>query len=109
MTKVSGTKPAAGDNYRSMVNVSGSGFDITAMKADGNDMSIRVFNAEGDDAVHKITFDGSVSKAELVELDGRKKQGLDIQKDAAGKATVTVSMPRFGIRTIKLYNVSGTH
>src|ERR1700744_364067 len=109
ITKVSDAKPGNGDNYKSMVSVSAPGFDITAMQSDGNDINIRVFNAEGDDTSHIITFDGSASKAELVELDGRKRQDLPIQKDASGKATVTVAMPRFGIRTIKLYNVSNAH
>ncbi len=89
--------------------LTGLGFDITAIQADGNDMNIRVFNAEGDDTTHQITFDGGASKAELVELDGRKRQDLEIKKDAAGKTIVTLSMPRFGIRTIKLYGVVNAH
>lgn len=109
ITKVSDAKPAVGDNYRSMVDVSGPGFDVTSVKADGNDLNIRVFNAEGNSAGHKIIFDGSASKAELVELDGRKRQDLKIEKDALGKTEVTIAMPRFGIRTIKLYNAAKVH
>ena len=91
-------------NYRSMVKVGSRGYDITALNADGNDLSIRVFNAEATDAPVKISFDGKADRAELVELSGQKRQDLIVQKDAAGKATVTLSLPRFGIRTIKLYN-----
>ena len=109
ITKVSDTKPAAGDNNRSMVGVIGAGFDVTAIQADGNDMNIRIFNAEGDSSAHKIMFDGNANKAELVELNGRKRQDLQIEKDASGKTEVMVAMPRFGIRTIKLYNFMSTH
>jgi len=49
-------------------------------------------------------FDGNAAKAELVELDGRTKQVMPIQKDAAGRSAIMLAMPRFGIRTIKLYN-----
>ena len=89
--------------HRSLVNIQGKGFDITAMNADGNDITIRIFNAEGDNSPKKITFDGNAVKAELVELDGDKKQDLQLVKGADGKTSVMVSMPRFGIRTIKLY------
>lgn len=105
LTKVSDAKPVDGGSYKSLVNVSSTGFDVTAMKVEGNDINIRVFNAEGDSTPYKIIFDGKATKAELVELDGRKKQELVIQKDAPGKTILTVAMPRFGIRTIKLYNV----
>lgn len=93
------------NNSSSMLNIIGSGYDVTAMQADGNDMSIRVFNAEGDNAEHKITIDCTAAKAELVELDGRVKQSLQIEKNASGKSVITLAMPRFGFRTIKLYNV----
>jgi len=90
---------------RSLLSIAGKGFDITSLNADGNDMTIRIFNAEGDDSPKKISFDGTAASAELVELNGDKKQELQIEKDANGKASVVVSMPRFGIRTIKLYGV----
>jgi alpha-mannosidase len=103
ITKVLNTAPATGDSYKSMLDIKGSGLDITAINAVGNDLIIRVFNAEGDDAAKKITFDGTASKAELVELDGRKRQDLTLQ-NTGGKTTLSVALPRFGIRTIKLYN-----
>ena len=52
----------------------------------------------------KISFDGNAIKAELIELNGDKKQELKLEKGADGKTSVLVNMPRFGIRTIKLYN-----
>jgi len=90
---------------RSLLSIAGKGFDITSLNTEGNDMTIRIFNAEGDDSTKKISFDGIAASAELVELNGDKKQDLQIEKDANGKASVVVSMPRFGIRTIKLYGV----
>jgi alpha-mannosidase len=103
IVKVLDSAPAGNDKYKSMLSVQGSGFDITALNADGNNLLIRVFNAEGDNTTRKITFDGSAAKAELMELDGRKRQDITMQKDALGKTTILLSIPRFGIRTIKLY------
>jgi alpha-mannosidase len=106
ITKVLDAAPAANDVSRSMLLIKGSGYDITALNADGNDLTIRVFNAEGNGTPQKIIFNGNADKAELIELNGQKRQELAIQKDAAGKISFIVSMPRFGIRTIKLYNVT---
>ena len=90
--------------HRSLINIQGKGLDVTAMNADNNDIIIRVFNAEGDDSPKKISFDGSAAKAQLVELNGDKKQELKLEKGPDGKTSVMVSLPRFGIRTIKLYD-----
>lgn len=91
-------------NHRSLINIQGKGLDVTAMNADGNDIIVRVFNAEGDGSPKKITFDGNAVKAELIELNGDKRQDLQLTKGVDGKTSVIVSMPRFGIRTIKLYD-----
>ncbi|MHB8206416.1 glycoside hydrolase family 38 C-terminal domain-containing protein [Mucilaginibacter sp.] len=89
---------------KSLIKVQGKGLDVTAMNANGNDIIIRAFNAEGDDSPQKISFDGNAVKAELIELNGDKKQDLKLEKGIDGKTSVMVSMPRFGIRTIKLFD-----
>jgi len=105
IVNVSNAAPA-GPKYRSLVDAKATGYDITSLNADDNDLTIRVFNAEGNDAPRQIIFDGNANKAELVELDGRKRGEVQMKKDVSGKTILTLAMPRFGIRTIKLYNVS---
>jgi len=105
ITEVLTSAPPAAKSYRSMIKVNGRGLDITALNANGNDLAIRVFNAEGDTSPKTIIFDGKADKAELVELDGDKRADLPIQKDVAGRTMIKLSLPRFGVRTIKLYNV----
>jgi alpha-mannosidase len=105
IVKVSDADPAGAKN-QSLLNVNGTGYDVTSLNAGGNDLAIRVFNAEGSDSPQQIIFDGNASKAELVELDGRRRGDVQMRKDASGKTILTLSVPRFGIRTIKLYNVS---
>ena len=82
------------EKHRSLIKIQGSGLDVTAMNVDGNNITVRVFNAEGDGSPKKMTFDGNAVKAELVELDGNKKQDLQLEKGADGKTSVMVSMPR---------------
>jgi len=102
ITAVTNAMPAL--KQRSLIKIQGKGLDVTAMNADGNDIIVRVFNAEGDNNPKKISFDGNAVKAELVELNGDKKQDLKLEKGTDGKTSVLVSMPRFGIRTIKLFD-----
>lgn len=109
IAKIQSTVPQGKNAGKNMLTVEGNGYDITALKVEGNDLTIRVFNAEGNGAMHTIAFDGTAAKAELVELDGRKKQDLVIQKDARRRSIVRLAMPRFGVRTIKLYNAVSTH
>jgi alpha-mannosidase len=105
IAKVLTTAPAATNSSKSMLSVKGSGYAVTAINATGKNLLIRVFNAEGNNSPQKITFDGNAAKAELVELDGRKRADVKLHKEA-GKTTLMLVMPRFGIRTIKLYNVA---
>ena len=105
ITQISDAIPA-GTKSHSLVDAKATGYDITSLNADGNDLTIRVFNAEGTATPQQIVFDGKASKAELVELDGRKRGDVQMKTDASGKTIITLDMPRFGIRTIKLYNVA---
>lgn len=101
MAVTTDTKPSAADSYRSLVHVANKGVEISNITFDGDDMLVRLFNAEGDSSAKQITIDGNAKTAALVELNGDKKQALTISK-SNGKSMVTVSMPRFGIRTIRL-------
>jgi alpha-mannosidase len=88
---------------RSLINASGIGLEVSSVTIDGKDLLVRLFNAEGDDQPKKITLDAIADKAEVVALNGDVVQNLIITK-AAGATSVSIVMPRFGIRTIKFTN-----
>jgi alpha-mannosidase len=98
-------EPQGNTWQRSMLAVSAPGYEITSLKAENNDLIIRVFNAEGNTAPIKITFDGTAAYANLVELSGQVEQKLKLQKSSDGKTSFSLSMPRFGLNTIRLYSV----
>lgn len=93
------------DRSLSMINTAGTGLEVSSVTMQGKDLLVRVFNAEGNDQPKKITLHAVADKAELVELDGRIKSALSMYNDASAGNTVSVAMPRFGIRTIKFINV----
>ncbi|QHT71470.1 hypothetical protein GXP67_34835 [Rhodocytophaga rosea] len=90
-----------GDAKKSLVDVTGTGLQVTTVLADGNDLLVRLFNAEGDSKPKKVLLGGNVSAIELVELNGTVKETLNTQKNKTG-SEVTVAMPRFGLRTMRL-------
>ncbi|RYE18714.1 MAG: hypothetical protein EOP51_21355, partial [Sphingobacteriales bacterium] len=93
-----------GDSGKSLINVQGEGYEVSSVTFEGNDMLVRLFNAEGDNVARKLAFDFKTDKVELVELNGNKKEELQVTKNAKGGASVLVSAPRFGLRTVKFTN-----
>ncbi len=88
----------------SMINVSGTGLEVSSVTVVGKDLLVRLFNAEGDNQPKKIALDAVIDKAELIALNGDLVQKLTPIKSATAATNVTVSMPRFGIRIIKFTN-----
>ena len=62
---------------------------------------LRLFNAEGDRKQHNITFDMPLSSIEEVDLNGRIIDRKTI-KTRTGKSEISISMPRFGLKTFAL-------
>ena len=71
--------------------------------SDGGRVMVRLFNAEGEHAVPKrLTLDGRIRRASLVELDGRADSDLPVERAANGMSAVTLAMLRFAVRTLRL-------
>jgi alpha-mannosidase len=94
-----------GKQSKSFINIEGQGLEISSMQFDGNDLLVRVFNAEGDSTPQKLTFDCRAAGAELVELNGNERQKLKLIDKTRGKTGIELAMPRFGFRTIKLKGI----
>jgi alpha-mannosidase len=107
VTSVMNSNSPAGAARKSLVSVSGSGIEICALYKDGNNLLARFFNAEGDAAPRQITFDGHADTIETVGLDGSKIRDLPPQKQA-GQTTVSLSLAKLGVQTIRLGNFSAS-
>ncbi|WP_204985895.1 glycoside hydrolase family 38 C-terminal domain-containing protein [Mucilaginibacter psychrotolerans] len=80
------------------------GYEISAVNFEGNDMLVRLFNTGAGNVQSKVIFNLKADKVELVELDGRVKAALPITRLKAGGLSASLSMPKFGIRTVRLVN-----
>jgi alpha-mannosidase len=97
-------RPSGLARTRSLVGTS-PGIYVTTMFVDHSALVVRLFNAEGDGGEHAVTFGFIPSEAKLIELDGRRIASLAIQPGAEGHATVRLSIPRFGVRTMLVAGV----
>lgn len=86
---------------RSLLDVTGSGFDVSALTVDGNDVVVRLFNAEGNDKPQKLTFDIPSTRVDWVKLNGEIIRTLSIEKGKDGKSFVSIALPKFGFATLR--------
>jgi alpha-mannosidase len=92
---------------KSLINFSGKGIEITALMMEGNDLLVRLFNGSGAAINQQVYFDGNAETIHLEELNGVLKQPL-AKMTKGGGITVNVTMPKFGIRTIRLTKFKAT-
>lgn len=89
---------------KSFVNLQNTGYQLSAAKVQDGKIMLRLFNAEGNDAARKVTFSLPVSEVEEIDLNGNSLERKNI-KTRSGVTEMTVSMPRFGIKTFLLKTI----
>jgi alpha-mannosidase len=94
---------------RSLIDPGKSGWEAPAMFHRDDALFVRLFNASGDSAAHDLNIGFDAGKIELVELDGRVIEELKTVVNDAGQRTVSLRIPRFGIRTLRFYDVKSTN
>jgi alpha-mannosidase len=87
----------------SLLHTDAKGWQVTTMRISGKDLQVRLYNAEGDNEIHRLYTGFAYEGVQVIALDGRVLQTLT---PAKGHAFVTLAMPRFGIRTLQFIHVS---
>jgi alpha-mannosidase len=85
------------------------GWEITSMRMEGRDLLVRVFNAAGDGRTGTLQMGFKADEVWVEELDGRKVRRLEVVSGPANasirtNAAIKLSMPRFGVRTLRFIN-----
>jgi len=102
IVRMSSAKP--GQLNASLVDISGTGYQLTTAIADKQDLLIRLYNAEGNNRTQQVKIAGTVRSAMYVELNGKPGNSLAI-KSNNGVSYIEMAMPAFGLRTIRLKNI----
>jgi alpha-mannosidase len=92
------------EGERSLLQPEQPGIEISSLTFEGDELLIRLFNAEAGSADQKLYLGFAADTAAEVALNGRRIKGLPIRKDASGRRFVELSIPRFGIRTLRFGN-----
>ncbi len=85
----------------SLINVDGTGYEISAAYLCDNGFIVRLFNADGNNLPRKIKLGMSLSKVEEIDLNGNTIASLNTIS-TNGVTELEVEMPRFGLKTLKL-------
>jgi alpha-mannosidase len=88
---------------KSFLDIDRSGYEVTACKiGDNGHILVRFFNAEGDESAREVSFGFPIAAVEEVDLNGNTitKVGID-------NGSVSLSMPRFGIKTLLIKRKNG--
>lgn len=97
--------PATDSSTFSLLSLEDNRWQIPALMMDGNDLLIRIYNAAGDNRERTLYISGTAASATLEQLNGQTLQNLPLRQQA-GKTSIRLSVPRFGIRTIRLKNIN---
>jgi alpha-mannosidase len=85
----------------SLINVDGTGYEVSAAYLYDDDIIVRFFNADGDDAPQRIKLGMPLSKVEEIDLNGNTISNINTTKAGAG-TELELKIPRFGLKTLKL-------
>lgn len=81
------------------------GIEVSSLAVADKALLVRLFNAAAKGPTAKVFLGFTATTAIQVELDGRQTKTLPIQTDKTGRRYIEVSIPQFGIRTIKFDHV----
>lgn len=101
MATVMNAGAGPGGDRQSLLDATGTGFELPAVFFKDNDLIARIFNAEGGAQPRELSFHFKASKVQLVELDGRVIRDLPVRESVAGTRVITLALPRYGVRTLK--------
>lgn len=99
LTQIMEQEPASHDAQRSMVRITGGAVEVPTLLIEKNNLLIRLFNGEGENSRRTVSLDARISRAELIELDGRVIRSLSI-RNRAGRYEFDIDLVRFGLMTI---------
>ena len=86
---------------KALIDVDQSGYEISSVQVQNEDLLVRLFNAKGDHEDQIIRFDFDISSVQEVLLNGQPVQQIAVIKDA-GQSAVRVNMPRYGLKTLRI-------
>ncbi|PWS30330.1 glycoside hydrolase family 38 C-terminal domain-containing protein [Pedobacter paludis] len=86
----------------SLFQLNRDGYEISSITTENKALVLRIFNENDDLARVVLSLNLEVKKAELIELNHKKRADLLLVNQLKGNKNIILSIPKFGFRTIKL-------
>jgi alpha-mannosidase len=109
IAQVMNAAPQTSDYKRTLLAIDGQDIEVVSLMFEEHTLYIRLFNAESGASTSRLSFDCIADSVELVELNGDVISRLDVSKNAKAGMAIDLSIPKFGVRTLKLSNVKSVH
>lgn len=94
-------RPSYALKTHSFIDLGKSGYQVSAAHLKDGAIILRLYNASGDSKPHTVSFGMPLGCVEEVDLNGRSLGRMSL-KPKGDRTLMSVSMPRFGIRTYRL-------
>jgi alpha-mannosidase len=102
VAKVFPSTARAVEQEKSLLQVEGDGWEIPTARFKDGKVLVRLFNPAASANAKTIRYSGSISKVELVQLNGQAVHTIDFRKESTGDATFKLALPAFGIGTLRI-------
>lgn len=89
------------DDTFSLLNLKDPGIQVSTLLIEKGLLLVRLFNAESNQAEQVVSFSERPLRIEVVELDGRVTEKLEVHSVARNTHQVTLKIPRFGLRVLR--------
>jgi alpha-mannosidase len=99
LTSISNEAPSTW--RRSWISTNQIHWEVSAIRVIENEVLLRIFNTSAADQSGTVVLDDIIQHATLIELNGDEKEELSITTNGR-KSELDLSLPRFGIRTVKI-------
>ncbi len=93
---------APADWESSLLTVAGGGWEVPTMRLDSGKVLIRLFNASTEAGTRTLSYQGSASTIELVQLNGQVIKDIPSRRTPKGGAVFELSLPPFGVGTLRI-------
>jgi alpha-mannosidase len=87
---------------RSLFTVERGGWSVPALRNNGGEIIIRLFNPSLDERPKTVRYEGTASKIKLIQLNGQVIKEIVGRKDKTGAMVFTLTLPRLGIGTLRI-------
>ena len=101
MTQLIDGHHSGADDTFSLLNLKDPGIQVSTMLIEKGLLLVRLFNAESNQAEQVVSFSEQPVRIEVVELDGRVTEKLEVHSVARNTHQVTLKIPRFGLRVLR--------